>query len=55
MPVAQTCSTDGEIMALRHQSLPLYGVQFHPESYLTKEGEKMVKNFLNKIVLKREK
>lgn len=48
-------STDGEIMALRHQSLPLYGVQFHPESYLTKEGEKMVKNFLNKIVLKREK
>lgn len=37
---------DGEIMALQHQRLPLYGVQFHPESILTSEGDKLLRNFL---------
>ena len=37
---------DGEIMGVRHQSLPLEGVQFHPESILTEHGHAMLKNFL---------
>jgi anthranilate synthase component 2 len=36
-----------EIMGLRHRQLPLYGVQFHPESILTSSGHAMLKNFLN--------
>jgi anthranilate synthase component 2 len=37
---------DGEIMGVRHQELPLQGVQFHPESILTEHGHAMLKNFL---------
>ena len=36
----------GLIMALEHEDYPIYGVQFHPESILTKHGMKMVQNFL---------
>jgi para-aminobenzoate synthetase component 2 len=36
----------GEIMAVRHQTLPLNGVQFHPESVLTPEGDKLLANFM---------
>ena len=39
-------SEDGEIMGVRHRSLPLQGVQFHPESILTEHGHAMLKNFL---------
>jgi len=35
-----------EIMGLRHRELPIHGVQFHPESILTAEGKKLLKNFL---------
>ncbi len=36
-----------EIMGIRHKNLPLEGVQFHPESFLTEEGSKLIKNFLD--------
>ena len=37
---------EGEIMGIRHKELPIEGVQFHPESILTKEGKLLLKNFL---------
>jgi len=37
---------DGEIMGLRHESLPIEGLQFHPESILTEHGHAMLKNFV---------
>ena len=36
----------GEIMGVRHRQLPIEGVQFHPESVLTPEGERLLQNFL---------
>jgi anthranilate synthase component 2 len=39
-------SEDGEIMGLRHRSLALEGVQFHPEALLTEHGHRMLQNFL---------
>jgi anthranilate synthase component II len=44
--IARETSSHQLIMAVQHESLPLYGVQFHPESIGTPEGEKLLRNFL---------
>lgn len=38
---------NGEVMAVEHKKYPVFGVQFHPESIMTPEGEKVMRNFLN--------
>ncbi|KKI91575.1 anthranilate synthase component II [Bacillus sp. SA1-12] len=42
---------ENEIMAIRHKSLPIEGVQFHPESIMTSFGKDLLKNFINQYKL----
>ena len=42
-----TAQTDGLVMALSHRSLPVHGVQFHPESILSEHGHRILSNFLD--------
>jgi anthranilate synthase/aminodeoxychorismate synthase-like glutamine amidotransferase len=44
--VVSAWTEEGEIMGVRHRTWPLHGVQFHPESFLTVEGPKLLRNFL---------
>ncbi|MGH7170845.1 MAG: anthranilate synthase component II, partial [Gemmataceae bacterium] len=45
--VISAWTEEGEIMGVRHRTWPLQGVQFHPESFLTVEGPRLLKNFLD--------
>ena len=44
---ATAFTKEGELMALRHKTYPIYGVQFHPESILTTSGKQILHNFLS--------
>jgi anthranilate synthase/aminodeoxychorismate synthase-like glutamine amidotransferase len=45
--VVSAWTEEDEIMGVRHRTWPLHGVQFHPESFLTLEGPKLLRNFVN--------
>ena len=47
LEITATSLDDGEIMGLKHRKFPIHGVQFHPESVLTKEGSKILLNFIS--------
>ena len=47
--ITATSDDDHEVMGLRHMTLPIEGVQFHPESVLTEEGFKIVENFAKRV------
>lgn len=44
--LVDACSVDGAVMAVRHQEMPVYGVQFHPEAVLTEYGHELLENFV---------
>ena len=45
--IVTSITADGEIMSVEHKDYPIYGVQFHPESIMTPDGEQMIRNFLS--------
>ena len=46
LTIAAQTEEDGIVMALRHRKYPIHGVQFHPESIMTREGQHLLRNFL---------
>jgi anthranilate synthase component 2 len=47
LEVTAVSGDDGYVMGLRHRKFPIEGIQFHPESILTREGERIIRNFLS--------
>jgi anthranilate synthase component II len=47
LAIAAETEDDATVMALRHRTYPIHGVQFHPESIMTREGHHLLRNFLN--------
>ncbi len=46
LKVCAVSKSDGEVMAIEHRAAPIFGLQFHPESYATPEGMRFITNFL---------
>ena len=46
LEVTATSLDDKSVMGVQHKSLPIYGVQFHPESIMTEQGKSILANFL---------
>lgn len=42
-------TSDNIVMALRHETDPIYGIQYHPEAFLTEHGDQLIKNFVSMI------
>ena len=49
LKVTAIAKDDGEIMGVKHKEYPIEGIQFHPESIMTKEGKKILQNFVNLV------
>lgn len=47
--VVDATTSDGIVMGMHHKEYPIYGVQFHPESILTPDGTKIIRNFLEVV------
>jgi anthranilate synthase/aminodeoxychorismate synthase-like glutamine amidotransferase len=47
LEISAETEDDKTVMALRHREFPIHGVQFHPESIMTREGHRLLRNFLN--------
>ena len=52
LQIIATATDDGEVMAVRHKEYLIQGVQFHPESIMTKEGKKILGNFIRQVKAK---
>ena len=48
LKIISKSNDDGEVMAVKHKEFNVYGLQFHPESILTPDGLRIIRNFLNK-------
>jgi len=47
--IATAFDADSVLMSFRHSSLPIYGIQFHPESIMTPEGKRLIENWMNNM------